>query len=125
MSRQKRSAALLAGLMGGAGLLHFAAPKVFDPTVPRILPGRARTWTYASGAVELALAAGLAHPRTRPLAARATAGFLVGVFPANVQMAVDWRDRPRPQRLAACARLPLQLPLVLWARGVARGAGRP
>ncbi|MGV0098809.1 DoxX family protein [Streptomyces californicus] len=125
MSRQKRSAALLAGLMGGAGLLHFAAPKVFDPTVPRILPGKARTWTYASGAVELALAAGLAHPRTRPLAARATAGFLVGVFPANVQMAVDWRDRPHPQRLAACARLPLQLPLVLWARGVARGSGRP
>ncbi|RPK87784.1 MULTISPECIES: DoxX family protein [Streptomyces] len=125
MSRQTRSAVLLAGLMGGAGVLHFAAPKVFDGTVPRILPGEPRTWTYVSGVVELALAAGLAHPRTRVAAARATAGFLVGVFPANVQMAVDWRHRPRPQRVAAYARLPLQLPLVLWARGVARGADGP
>ncbi|BAG17292.1 DoxX family protein [Streptomyces griseus] len=125
MSRQRRSAVLLAAFMGGAGVLHFAAPKVFDDTVPRMLPGQPRTWTYASGVVELALAAGLAHPGTRAVAARATAGFFVGVFPANVQMAVDWRHRPRPQRIAAWARLPLQAPLVLWARGVARGADGP
>ncbi|WP_432149537.1 DoxX family protein [Streptomyces sp. bgisy029] len=122
MASRTRSPLLLAGLMAGAGVLHFAVPKVFDATVPRILPGTPRTWTYASGVVELALAAGIAHPRTRGAAARATAGFFVGVFPANVQMAVDWRDRPRPQRAAALARLPVQLPLVLWARSVARGA---
>ncbi|MFD3972208.1 hypothetical protein [Streptomyces cyaneofuscatus] len=125
MPSRTRSPLLLAGLMAGAGVLHFAAPKAFDATVPRILPGEPRTWTYASGVVELALAAGLAHPRTRGAAARATAGFFVGVFPANVQMAVDWRGRPRPQRAAALARLPLQLPLVLWARSVARGADGP
>ncbi|WP_433406246.1 DoxX family protein [Streptomyces sp. CA-146814] len=125
MASRTRSPLLLAGLMAGAGVLHFAVPKVFDATVPRILPGTPRTWTYASGVVELALAAGIAHPRTRGAAARATAGFFVGVFPANVQMAVDWRDRPRPQRAAALARLPVQLPLVLWARSVARGADTP
>ncbi|MFF2720502.1 hypothetical protein [Streptomyces sp. NPDC058011] len=125
MASRTRSPLLLAGLMAGAGMLHFAVPKVFDATVPRILPGSPRTWTYASGVVELALAAGLAHPRTRGAAARATAGFFVGVFPANVQMAVDWRDRPRPQRAAALARLPVQLPLVLWARSVARGGDTP
>ncbi|MGW7096385.1 DoxX family protein [Streptomyces sp. NPDC054874] len=125
MTRQRRSAILLAALMGGAGVLHFAVPKAFDSTVPRMLPGKPRTWTYASGVVEIALAAGLAHPRTRMAAARATTGFFIGVFPANVQMAVDWRHRPRPQRVAACARLPLQVPLVLWARGVARGADGP
>lgn len=125
MASRTRSPLLLAGLMAGAGVLHFAVPKVFDATVPRILPGSPRTWTYASGVVELALAAGLVHPRTRGAAARATAGFFVGVFPANVQMAVDWRDRPRPQRAAALARLPVQLPLVLWARSVARGGDTP
>ncbi|MFJ9890314.1 DoxX family protein [Streptomyces sp. NPDC091287] len=125
MTRQRRSAILLAALMGGAGVLHFAVPKAFDSTVPRMLPGKPRTWTYASGVVEIALAAGLAHPQTRMAAARATTGFFIGVFPANVQMAVDWRHRPRPQRVAACARLPLQVPLVLWARGVARGADGP
>ncbi|CUW26145.1 MULTISPECIES: hypothetical protein [Streptomyces] len=121
MPRSERSPLLLAGLLAAAGVAHFAAPRQFDVIVPRALPGSPRAWTYASGAVELALAAGIAAPRTRATAAKAAAAFFVGVFPANVQMAVDWRDRPAPLRAAALARLPLQLPLVLWARGVARG----
>ncbi|WTX68871.1 hypothetical protein OG788_04920 [Streptomyces sp. NBC_00647] len=96
-----------------------------DARSPRALPGAPRTWTYASGVAELALAAGVALPSTRRVAALATAAFFVGVFPANVQMAVDWRHRPAPLKAAALARLPLQVPLVLWARGVARsGEGR-
>lgn len=122
MPRSERSPLLLAGLLAAAGVAHFASPRQFDATIPRALPGSPRTWTYASGAVELALAAGVALPRTRPAAAKAAAAFFVGVFPANVQMAVDWRHRPAPLRTAALARLPLQLPLVLWARGIARGA---
>ncbi|MBN0046705.1 hypothetical protein JS756_21865 [Streptomyces actuosus] len=118
-----RSPLLLAGLLAAAGAAHFAAPRQFDAIVPRSLPGSPRAWTYVSGAAELALAAGVALPRTRRRAALAAAGFFVGVFPANVKMAVDWRDRPTPQRAAAVGRLPLQVPLVLWARGVARTAG--
>lgn len=117
-----RSPLLLAGLLAGAGVAHLVAPKPFDATVPRVLPGAPRTWTYASAAVELALAVGVAMPRTRRVAARATAAFFVGVFPANVQMAVDWRRRPVPLRAAAIGRLPLQVPLVLWARNVAVNA---
>ncbi|MFF4547960.1 MauE/DoxX family redox-associated membrane protein [Streptomyces sp. NPDC001435] len=125
MPRSERSPLLLAGLLATAGVAHFAAPRQFDATIPKMLPGSARTWTYASGAVELALAAGLVTRRTRPVAARAAAAFFVGVFPANVKMAVDWRHRPAPLKAAAVARLPLQVPLVLWARGVARsGEGR-
>lgn len=120
MPRTPRSSLLLAGLMAGAGVLHFTVPKAFDGTVPRVLPGSPRTWTYASGVVECALAAGLVHPRTRRGAARVTAGFFVGVFPANVQMAADWRHRPALARAAAFGRLPLQIPLVLWARKAAR-----
>jgi uncharacterized membrane protein len=112
---------LLAGLLATAGVSHFVAPRQYDATIPRALPGAPRTWTYVSGAAELALAAGVALPRTRRAAALATAAFFVGVFPANVQMAVDWRDRPAALKAAALARLPLQVPLVLWARGVAKG----
>jgi uncharacterized membrane protein len=119
--RSDRSPLLLAGLLATAGVAHFVAPRQFDATIPRILPGSPRAWTYGSGAVELALAAGIAARRTRPAAAQAAAAFFVGVFPANLKMAVDWRNRPAPQRNAALARLPLQLPLVFWARGVARG----
>ncbi|CAL9347911.1 DoxX family protein [Streptomyces sp. enrichment culture] len=122
MPRSDRSPLLLAGLLATAGVAHFAAPRPFDAIVPDALPGKPRTWTYASGAVELALAAGLALPRTRRTAALATAAFFVGVFPANVKMAADWRHRPTPQKAAAFGRLPLQVPLVLWARGVARNA---
>jgi uncharacterized membrane protein len=118
--RSERSPLLLAGLLAAAGAAHFAAPRRFDEIVPRALPGSRRAWTYGSGAVELALAAGIAAPRTRAVAAKTAAAFFVGVFPANVRMAVDRRHRPAPLKAAALARLPLQLPLVLWARGVAR-----
>jgi uncharacterized membrane protein len=125
VSRSERSPLLLAGLLAAAGVAHFAAPRPFDATVPRSLPGTPRTWTYVSGAAELALAAGIAAPRTRRAAALAAAAFFVGVFPANVKMAVDWRHRPAPVKAAAVGRLPLQVPLVLWARSVARsGEGR-
>ncbi|WP_328664685.1 DoxX family protein [Streptomyces sp. NBC_00328] len=120
MPRPERSPLLLAGLLATAGVAHFAAPRQFDAIIPRALPGAPRTWTYVSGAAELALAAGVALPRTRRVAALATAAFFVGVLPANVKMAADWRDRPAPLRAAALARLPLQVPLVLWARAVAR-----
>ncbi|MCF3122084.1 hypothetical protein IPZ68_20590 [Streptomyces arenae] len=119
-----RSPQLLAGLLAGAGAAHLALPKPFDAMVPRALPGNPRTWTYASAAIELALAAGIALPRTRRTAALATAAFFVGVFPANVQMAVDWRRRPAPLKAAALGRLPLQVPLVLWAKRVANTSGR-
>ncbi|MDF3302879.1 hypothetical protein [Streptomyces tropicalis] len=122
MPRSARSPLLLAGLLAVAGAAHFARPRSFDPLVPRVLPGPPRGWTYAGGAAELALAAGVALPRTRRASARAAAAFFVGVLPGNVQMAVDWRHRPAWQRAAAVGRLPLQLPLVLWARGVARNA---
>ncbi|MEU0075288.1 hypothetical protein ABZ027_38025 [Streptomyces sp. NPDC006332] len=125
MPRSERSPLLLAGLLAAAGVTHFAVPRPYDTTIPSGLPGSPRAWTYASGAVELALAAGVALPRTRRTAALATAAFFVGVFPANVKMALDRRHRPAPQKAAAFGRLPLQVPLVLWARGIAaNGEGR-
>ncbi|MET8749957.1 hypothetical protein ABZW32_07690 [Streptomyces sp. NPDC004667] len=120
MPRTPSSPLLLAGLLAGAAVAHAALPKQFDAVVPRALPGTPRQWTYASGAAELVLAAGVAHPRTRRVAALATAAFFVGVFPANVKMAADARRRSPALRAVAVARLPLQVPLVLWARSVSR-----
>ncbi|HEV7625649.1 MAG TPA: hypothetical protein VGO89_04060 [Streptomyces sp.] len=120
--RSDRSARMLARVLAGAAVAHFAVPGPFDKIVPSWLPGRARTWTEVSGAVELLLAAGIAAPRTRRASAYAAAGYFAAVFPANVKMAYDWRHRARPLKAAAYGRLPLQIPLVLWARQVARGA---
>jgi uncharacterized membrane protein len=119
-----RSARLLARFLAGAGAVHFLAPKPFDAMVPRALPGSARVWTYASGAAELAVAAAIAVPRTRRAGALAAAGLFAAVFPANVKMAHDWRNRPAPLKAAAYARLPAQAPLILWALHTARTAAR-
>jgi uncharacterized membrane protein len=50
----------------------------------------------------------------------AAATLFLAVFPANVKMAVDWRHAPPAHRAVAYGRLPLQLPLIAWARQVAR-----
>lgn len=117
-----RSARVLAGLLAGAGVAHFAVPRQFDAIVPRSLPGTPRTWTYVSGVAELALAATVAVPRTRRAGGLLAAGFFAAVFPANIKMALEARDRPAPQRAAAYARLPLQAPLIGWALNVSRAA---
>jgi uncharacterized membrane protein len=110
----------LAGFLAFAGVTHFVVPQFFDQFVPESLPGTQRDWTYGSGVAELATAAVVAAPRTRRLGAGLAALLFVAVFPANVKMAIDWSDRSLPERLAAYGRLPLQIPLVLWALRVRR-----
>ena len=105
----------LSALLGTAGVMHFVRPEFFDEIVPHRLPFPPRTWTYVSGVAELACAVAVARPTTRKVGALASAAVFVAVFPANIQMAVDWRARPARDRAAAYGRLPLQLPLVLWA----------
>ena len=115
-----RGALPLAGLLATSGVLHFLTPKPFDAIVPRSLPGSPRTWTLLSGAAELAVAAAVAHPRTRRLGGLAAAGLFAAVFPANVKMAVDWQNAAPVRRAIAFGRLPLQIPLVFWGLRVAR-----
>ncbi|AGL20524.1 MauE/DoxX family redox-associated membrane protein [Actinoplanes sp. N902-109] len=115
-----RSPLILAAALTTTGILHFVKPRPFDRIVPRSLPGRPRTWTYASGVAELAVAAAVAVPRTRRLGGLAAAGLFAAVFPANIKMAVDWRTAPPARRAIAYGRLPLQVPLVLWGLRVAR-----
>jgi uncharacterized membrane protein len=112
----------LAGVLGFAGVAHFVKPEFFDEIVPHALPASSRTWTYVSGVAELLCAAAVARPSTRRAGGIAAAVLFVAVFPANVQMAVDYRSRPAPEQAFAYGRLPLQIPLVLWGLKVARDA---
>ena len=109
------------------GTLHFAVPRPFDELVPDPLPGAARTWTYLSGFAELLCGVLIALARTRTVGGRLAALLLVAVFPGNVQMALDWRERSFVEQLIAYGRLPLQIPLVWWALrvgSVGSGHGR-
>jgi uncharacterized membrane protein len=111
---------LLAGVFVVAGMTHFAMPRPYESIVPSPFPPRETV--YASGVAELALAAGLAVRRTRRLTGWVSALFLLAVWPANIKMALDGgRFGDAPVALT-WARVPLQIPLILWARAVARRA---
>lgn len=107
------AARALASFVGLAGVMHFVKPGFFDAIVPKALPGSARSWTYASGVAELAVAGALARPSTRRLGGLAAAALFVAVLPANVQAAVD--ARTTAEKAVTWIRLPLQVPLVRWA----------
>ena len=65
---------------------------------------------------QLVVAVAVAIPRTRRVGASPVAGVLfVVVFPANIQMAVDWTQRSVAERIIAYGRLPLQIPLIWLA----------
>jgi uncharacterized membrane protein len=100
------------------GIWHFASPDGFRSIVPAFL-GSATFWVALSGVGELACAAGLALPRTRRLAGWVTAALFVVVFPANVTMTVH-AVQGHGSELISWVRLPLQIPLVLWALYIAR-----
>ncbi|MET9030161.1 MULTISPECIES: DoxX family protein [unclassified Nocardia] len=123
----RRPALALAALLFGSGVLHFVRPKPFDSIVPRFLPGRARDYTYASGAAEIGVAAALAVPRTRGFGGRLAALLFIAVFPANVQFAADMlasEKAPRLVKIGSALRLPLQIPLVTQSLAVSRRARR-
>ncbi|KAB7760240.1 hypothetical protein A5630_07120 [Mycolicibacterium mucogenicum] len=112
----------MGALLVGMGALHFAAPKPFDGIVPEELPGTARFYTYASGVAEVATGAALLLPRTRKLGALAAVALFISVFPANVNMVRLWWPKGWPARIAALARLPLQVPMVTQALKVYRNS---
>lgn len=110
----------LAALLTVTGTTHFAVPGPYARIVPRWL-GAPYAWVYASGVAELACAAALLPGRTRRPAALAATALFVVVFPANVKMALDsGRNPSAAYRAGTWLRLPVQVPLVLWARRVAR-----
>ena len=124
MKATDRGALGLAAVLAVAGVAHFVKPEGFDAIVPHRLPGSERFWTNISGAAEIGVAIGVAVPRTRRRVATLAALLFVAVFPANVQMAVDWRSRSTPEFAASLLRLPLQIPLIWWAWRVRSRSGQ-
>src|SRR6478609_1945403 len=111
----------LVALFTVRGLLHLARPRLFEAIVPRPL-GHKRDLVYVSGALELGCAVGLTAPATRRMAGLVSAGLLVAIFPANVQMTADiLRGQSQISKVLAVLRLPMQLPLIraafhTWSR---------
>ncbi len=122
LRRGSRTALALACFLLVAGLAHFAFPQPYRRIVPRLLDDPA-LWVRLSGLAEIGCAMLVAHRRTRRLGAYAAIVLFIIVFPANLQMALDGgipgEAFPWGSPVVAWLRLPLQIPLVLWARRVA------
>jgi uncharacterized membrane protein len=107
---------LLAGIFISGGLLHFLVPGPYLRILPPILPWpKALLWI--SGAAEIAGGIGLLLPALRRIAAYGLMILLVLVFPANIYMAAAHVPFAgiAGESWAQWCRLPLQIPLILWA----------
>jgi uncharacterized membrane protein len=106
----------MAAAMIFAGVAHWLMPTPFIQHLPEWVPA-AEALIAASGGIEVVLGAALLlrHPWRR-WAGLALAAYLVGVFPANVYVAVAGIDVDgQPGGLYPWLRLPLQVLFVAWA----------
>ena len=109
-----RLAVVLAVFLGFAGVMHFVSPEFFNDIVPPWLPPSEEFWTYASGVAEVFTAVLLARRTTRRAGALLAAAIFVSVYPANLYMTWDWRDRSVAEQVVSWVRLPFQF-LFIWA----------
>src|SRR3954451_23726854 len=117
-----RGTKLLVGIFAARGVVHLAKPEVYEPLMPAWVPAH-REVILVSGVAELLCAAGLTLPATRRLSGWASAVLLVGVWPGNLQMALDGnRSSSTVSKAVAWGRLPLQLPMIRAAVAAARSA---
>ena len=109
-----RVAIVMGAFLGFAGVMHFLSPDFFDDIVPPWLPPSERFWTYLSGIAELVVAGLLLRPTSRRTGAMAATWLFIAVYPANIYMTWDWRDRAISEQLVSYGRLPLQF-VFIWA----------
>ena len=98
----------------GAGLNHFLNPRMYIKIMPSYIPWHAALVSI-SGICEIGFALLLLPIATRHIGAWLIILLLLAVFPANVQMAVNYYKTNNPHLLIAILRLPLQIPLIIWA----------
>jgi uncharacterized membrane protein len=97
-----------------AGIYHFAKPAMYISIMPAWLPYHAAL-VQISGIAEILLGILLLFTQTRKIAAWGIIALLVAVFPANVQMLINYLHAHNPYTWIAIIRLPLQLVLIWWA----------
>lgn len=105
---------LMAVLYVLAGINHFWHPEGYLKIMPHFLPWHTML-NYLAGALEILFGLLLLFQATRSIGAWGLIVLLILVFPANVQMAVDYTQQGHPLVWLAYLRLPLQLLLIWWA----------
>lgn len=97
-----------------AGIYHFVNPKLYMKIMPTYLPSHLQL-IYISGVIEIVLGILLIPESTRPIASWLIIALLIAIFPANIQMAINFWQKNSPSLWMALARLPLQGVLIWMA----------
>ncbi len=97
-----------------AGINHFVNPSFYEKIMPPYLSYHSAL-IFISGVCEVLFAILLLPPQTRSRAAWLIILMLIAIFPANIQMAIDFYKQESSYLWAAVLRLPLQFILIWWA----------
>jgi uncharacterized membrane protein len=104
------------------GIAHVVAPAPFVKIIPDAVPNP-KLWNLVAAAAEATAGVLLlqSDPKKQRLGgALATVTFL-GVYPANIDMAIKAGKPTNPKAIAAWARLPMQLPMIRSGIRLAKG----
>lgn len=109
----------LSALYVAAGIYHFLSPQLYVSIMPAFVP-YPFAMVLISGMAEIILGTLVLFNTTRRMAAYGIILLLVFIYPANVQMLVNYVHQHHPYTWLAAARLPLQIPLIWWAWKVSK-----
>lgn len=104
----------MAALYVTAGIFHFVHPDYYMKIMPAWMPWH-KAVIFITGVMEIILGILLLPKFTRRFAAWAIIIFLIAVFPANIQMAMNYHEESNSNLWIAVLRLPIQLILIWWA----------
>ena len=99
-----------------AGANHFINPQFYLKIMPPWLAWHQQL-VYLSGLLEILFALLLIFVPTRRIAAWGIIALLVAVFPANIQMMLDYWYEGNRWTWLTIVRLPIQFILIWWAYG--------
>ena len=108
------SLVIMSALYFGAGIYHLINPNVYVKIMPSWL-GWHKQLVLISGICELSFAILLLITKTRKLASWLIIAMLISIFPANIQMMLNYYKEGHAMLWLAILRLPLQLILIWWA----------
>jgi uncharacterized membrane protein len=98
----------------GAGINHFIRPAFYLKIMPPWLP-YPNALVLISGIAEILCAGLLFYSATRRAGAWCTIALLLAVFPANIQMLIEYYNNSNPLLWIAVVRIPVQFILIWWA----------
>ena len=110
----------MAAVYVAAGINHFIHPAIYISIMPTWI-GWHQLLVALSGIFEILFGLLLIPRSTRVVAAWCIIALLIAVFPANIQMMLNYWHENKPGLWLTILRLPLQLVLIRWAYSFTKG----